>query len=163
MKRVGQSHSEFLVSFNFKLILFSYFNSYFWRVNFIHFRSFRIHSADFLRTYFFFSLPVCSFFVLSLSSANHGHLTKVTSAWLTCKLHGCNLFKTSASLRTIKANLKSGLEELLVVHCCCLMRVSRSCLFFPCEGAEIALSNRSLCRPRKTFCGCPNFREIISV
>ena len=106
MKRVGQSHSEFLVPFNFKLILFSYFNGYFWGVNFIHFRSFRIHSADFLRTYFFFSLPVCSFFVLSLSSANHGHLTKVTSAWLTCKLHGCNLFKTSASLRTIKANLK---------------------------------------------------------
>jgi len=147
-------------------MLFSYFIKRLFLMSEFHsFPLFQSTRCGLLADLFFLGLPVCSFFVLSLSSANHGHLIIVTSAWLTCKCMDAIFSKLQPQCEQLRRtwNSESWLKELLVVHCCCLIRVSQSSLFFPCEGTEIALSNRTLCHPRKTFCGCPNFREVISV
>lgn len=102
------------------------------------------------------SLPVGSGFVPSFPAAKPGHLTTLTSAWLTCKCMDAIFSKLQPHCEQLSRtwNSESGLKELLVVRCCYMIRVSQSFLLFHARRHENHLALSKLVALRKSFCGC---------
>lgn len=114
---------------------------------------------------FFLRFRFVQAFVLSSPSVKPGHLTSLTSAWLTCKCMDAIFSKLQPHCEQLSRtwNSESGLKELSVVRCCYMIRVSHSFLVFHARRHENHLVLSKLVAPRKSFCGCLNFREIISM
>lgn len=114
------------------------------------------HSADFLRTYFFFVFRFVPSLVLSPSSPNHGHLIKVTSAWLTCKFMDAIFSKLQLHCEQLSRtwNSESGLKGAF------------SCSLLLLGTGESILPFLSRAKARKSFCrieacGNPGRRFVV--